>query len=472
MPQIIIDLSWMRIGKVGGAEQATYNLIHGLSHIDSRNRYSLKCPRATFWDWKFPPNFKHRVSFSDRIQKERIFRRQMLWNGPDSKNKLSISSDLLHAPSGYLPAKINSSKLVVTIHDLQHLAFPQYFTEDERKYRDSQLESIVRRADQIICISDFTKKCLITKFRIRESRVNVIWQAPDMQMSQKIETSHRKKGLQRLGIRAPFFIYPSYPWKHKNHTRLLAAWENLTACREVQKRTLVLTGAPLRKDHAAFPILQRLIAKNRVLHLGYRDPSEMRILFQSAEALIFPSEYEGFGLPIAEAFHAGLPVVTSNAGSLPEIGGDAAHYFDPNSIEAIERAIFTIANQPDLRQALAEKGRERSHLFSPLRCAASTLQVYAKALKLEPSTIDDPADEKNFVKEPPINGSRFEYFRKFSRRSEQAARVQSWILMVFFALLAFLVAPIRASKRLALGALCHLEVFAFRLVQKSKFEQD
>lgn len=439
----------MRIGRVGGAEQATYQLIDALAQVDKRNHYNLRAPRSTYFDFNFPKDFNHSVTFTDRVEK--VLRDQR--KGRTSVKALS-RKHLLHAPSGYLNDELKWDKLVVTIHDLQHLTFPHYFTSDELIYRDRQLARITACADHIIAISNFTKGELIRHYNIPEERISVIWISPDPKFAIKPGKRNLLSFRKQLELRKPFVIYPAYPWAHKNHLRLLQAWRALKQGREVSDHQLILTGKPLDSTHPAYSTLKESIRQGDVIHLGYRSPREIRLLYHAADALVFPSEFEGFGLPITEAFAAGLPVLSSNAASLPEIGGDAVLFFDCNDTESLAKSIAQIVNDSRLRTSLRQKGLERATLFHPRITAIRTLTVYSKFLHDFQSapTYETPSPSARPL---PIS-RRFEWFRHFASLSEKSARNKNWPAMIFAAFLAFIHAPHIAFKRLGGGAQSHI----------------
>jgi glycosyltransferase involved in cell wall biosynthesis len=177
-------------------------------------------------------------------------------------------------------------------------------------------------------------------------------------------------------VKGPFLFYPAHSWPHKNHARLLQAVDAI-ADELPNAMRVILTGDPLAADHPAAVLLRerpRLAA--RVVHLGYRSPLEVRALFQECTALAFPSLFEGFGMPVAEAIIAGKPVACSNAASLPEICGDAAVTFDPDDVDEMAARLLEVATTPALRASLAEAARRRRAVFSATDSAIKTLAVY------------------------------------------------------------------------------------------------
>src|SRR6185503_15266227 len=147
----------------------------------------------------------------------------------------------------------------------------------------------------------------------------------------------------------------------------------LIASRLPHGMTLILTGRPFPKEHPAAALMGQERLSSRVRHLGYRSPLEIRALFQECTALVFPSLFEGFGMPVAEAIIAGKPVACSNVASLPEIAGDAAVTFNPNDVEEMAARILEIATSPELRASLTAAARRRRPMFSASRSALKTL---------------------------------------------------------------------------------------------------
>lgn len=139
-----------------------------------------------------------------------------------------------------------------------------------------------------------------------------------------------------------------------------------------------MTGRPFPEDHPAARMIRDQKLNNRIIHLGYRSPLEVRALFQGCLALMFPSLFEGYGMPVAEAIIAGKPVLCSNVTSLPELAGDAALTFNPNSADEIARSLLDIATNAELRAELAEAAIRRRALFSAHRSAIQTMSIYQR----------------------------------------------------------------------------------------------
>jgi len=178
-----------------------------------------------------------------------------------------------------------------------------------------------------------------------------------------------------MQLRNPFFFFPAHCWPHKNHVRLVEAFRQIKA--ELPEGIkLVMTGNPFPEDHPAAVLIHDHKLSSHVMHLGYRSPLEMRALFQGCLALVFPSLFEGFGMPVAEALIAGKPVLCSNVTSLPELAGNAALTFDPSNIEEIAQNMLNVATDKALQQELIDAAIHRRSLFSAKHSAIKTMSIY------------------------------------------------------------------------------------------------
>jgi glycosyltransferase involved in cell wall biosynthesis len=181
--------------------------------------------------------------------------------------------------------------------------------------------------------------------------------------------------LKRIGLRDPFLFFPAHCWPHKNHARLIEAFALILPHIDRNIR-LVLTGKPFPADHPALLMIKQCGVQDRVIHLGYRSSLEMKALFHSCLLLVFPSLFEGFGMPVAEAIIAGKPVACSGTTSLPEIVGDAALTFDPENVHDIGARLLEIINDPLRRESLVRAARARKPLFSARLTAIKTISLY------------------------------------------------------------------------------------------------
>jgi glycosyltransferase involved in cell wall biosynthesis len=246
-----------------------------------------------------------------------------------------------------------SQPSVVTLHDVQHLDLPQMFPRSERRFRSIAWDRSARGAQRVIVISEFVRERAIAGLGLDPERVRVIPQGLDHDELAPGE-----------GEREPFLLYPARRWPHKNHERLFEAFALLR--RERPELRLVLTGGG---DFSQVPA--------GVEARGHVRRAELVSLLQHASALVFPSLYEGFGLPPLEAMACGCPVASSNAAALPETVGDAARLFDPHDPAAIADAVRDVLDHPE---SWIEPGLAHAARFSWDETARATDAVYAELL--------------------------------------------------------------------------------------------
>jgi glycosyltransferase involved in cell wall biosynthesis len=272
------------------------------------------------------------------------------------------SADVVHYPLT-VPIPLIHKPWVHTLLDVQHLDLPEMFSWAERQYRKATYDLAARRARRVITISEFSRRRISENLSIPPERIDV---AP-----LGVDLAHYTPS---SGERDPFLLFPAAVWPHKNHARLFEAMRVLHETRP--ELTLVLTGG--RRSR-----LGRLPAW--VEHRGFVDDEELRALYARAACLVFPSLYEGFGLPPLEAMARGCPVAVSNAGSLPEICGDAAITFDPENVNDMASAIERAMRSGD---RLRDRGVERARRFTWEACAAAHLASYSTLLRPRPREFD------------------------------------------------------------------------------------
>jgi glycosyltransferase involved in cell wall biosynthesis len=259
----------------------------------------------------------------------------------------------IHYPlSVMIPPAGGAPPAAGTVHDLQHELYPEFFSRAELAYRRVLYRRSVRSARIVIAISEHARGALLETYGLDPAGVVAIPLGIDHDRLTPGE-----------GPREGFLLYPANPWRHKNHARLYEAFALLR--RDRPELCLVLTGTG--HDPAALP--PGVESRGRVPY------DELVSLYRTASALVFPSLYEGFGLPPIEAMACGCPVAVSNATSLPEVCGDAAEYFDPTSPADMARAIATVLDDP---APYAKRGLKRARLFTWGTTARAHEDVYRR----------------------------------------------------------------------------------------------
>ena len=390
--KLLYDLRWMELGKAGGIEQATYELVSTIGQLDRKNSYRIFAPRSACTEWDLPSGFKVKRLYSDplsrQIEMTRSFVANKLAESLDQYPVLTpqmrslaayhkLDFDIVHSLAGYIHPDMQGFPGVLTINDLQHRHHPQFFTPDEFDERERLYRESAERAMHIICISEFTRQDVNRQYGIPLEKMSTVWIIPSRNVWQPLNASTRMALLKGMGLTTPFFFFPAHCWLHKNHAKLIEAFRLIMAELPTDIK-LVMSGCPFADDHPAAILIRENHLSPRVTHLGFRSPLEVRALFQGCLALVFPSLFEGYGMPVAEAIIAAKPVLCSNVTSLPELAGEAALTFDPNSVEEIATNLLEIATKSELRLALSEAAVRRRPVFSARRSAIQTLSIYQR----------------------------------------------------------------------------------------------
>lgn len=269
---------------------------------------------------------------------------------------------------------------VCTIYDLQYKTYPEFFATEDVAHRERTFIEASRRATALTAISDYSRDSAITHGSLDPARIRTI----HLRMAQRIVpgVGHDKAILSRLGLASQrYLVYPANFWKHKNHEMLLAAFG--MACHEGLPADikLVCTGAPGARQAWLMSAGRTMNLGDRVLFPGYLPNAELAALMANCIGVVFPSLYEGFGLPVIEAMAAGVPVACSNTTSLPEVAADAAILFDPRVPTQIAQAIISLVEDEALRARLVQAGLQRAAEFSDsTRMAREYWELFQSAL--------------------------------------------------------------------------------------------
>jgi len=276
---------------------------------------------------------------------------------------------------------------IYTPYDLQHVHLPEMFARRDLRRKAVTYPYFCGAAEAVVAISRHGKDDLVRTLHLPPEKVRVVPLAPAIDASPDLDASATEALRDRLGLPAAFALYPAQTWPHKNHLGLLEALSRLRD-REGLAVPAVFTG----HRNAFFANLERRVAElglaGQVAFTGFLGPSELKAVYRMARLVAFPSRFEGFGMPVVEAFRLGVPVACSSATSLPEVAGDAALLFDPGDPDAMTAAIRRLWTDEALRVELVRRGRERVQLFSwdevARRCRALYRMVGRRPL--------DPAD--------------------------------------------------------------------------------
>ena len=270
--------------------------------------------------------------------------------------------------------------------DLQHLHMPGFFTRQELARREHTYRTFCERATVVITATNWVKQDVAAQYGIPRSRIAVVNVPPVTSAYSELTLDEIEAVRRRLALPSEFAFYPAQTWPHKNHPRLVRALATLRS--EGIRVPLVCSG--LRNEHhrRVLRLVRNAGLEDAVHFVGFVAPNDVQALYRSARLLVFPSLYEGWGLPIVEAFRAGLPVACSNVTSLPELVGDAALVFEPSNEDDIADAIRRLWTDGPLAADLRERGLRRVQRFS-WRETALTLRAHYRNVAGWPMDPDD-----------------------------------------------------------------------------------
>jgi glycosyltransferase involved in cell wall biosynthesis len=320
------------------------------------------------------PSGARRVPSSEKLQLKRIRPATPFWRIPVGfplefrKEKL----DVFHAQHVIPP--FCKCKTVTTIPDIAYEHFPELFSRFETLWLKVLIRRSAERADHIITVSDYSKNDIAKTYDIDPRKITVTYEGAGDQYFPSDKEKCREQIAAKYGVTGPFLLYVGRLQERKNLPRLLSAYARLR--KEGVDEKLVLVG---KKDwmfgniHAQ---VESLGLATSVIFAGYVPSSDLPAFYNAAEAFVFPSIFEGFGLPVIEAMACGLPVLTSFGSSLEEIAGDAAVLVDPLSEESIAKGLGKLLGDLHLRARLGRAGLVRSASFSFKKAAEQTIEVY------------------------------------------------------------------------------------------------
>ena len=287
--------------------------------------------------------------------------------------------DLFHATDHHIP-RIHGVPTVATIMDVIPMLHPEWIKNDLRSLKSWLFAAAIRKADHIITISEYSKQDMVEHLKIAPERISVTPLGVEPIYFERIEAEQRRAVLDKHGLQPGFFLFVGTLQPRKNLLRVLQAFQQLPdAVRKAHP--LVIVGRDGWNNEELLPQLHALEQKGEGRWLSYLPQSDVLTLLQSASALVFASLYEGFGLPVIEAFAAQCPVIASNSTSVPEVSGNAAWPVDPYSVESISAAMQDVLDQSTLREEKIQLGLARAHHYNWNECARQTLDVYRKVLK-------------------------------------------------------------------------------------------
>jgi glycosyltransferase involved in cell wall biosynthesis len=358
-------------GRFGGVEQVLIGVASGLSALTDGDEEYLFFTHAEHEAWLVPylggpcrvlhPRQGYARRRARAIRKglverlPRIGPRYSVRHGDGTIERAGV--DVVHFPSQ--DAFTTEVPSLYQPHDLQHLHLPEYFSRWQSERRETIYRTHCERAAAVVMMSSWGRRDLIDRYGLDPGKVWVVPGASVLSVYPAPAPGELETMRARLGLPDRFLLYPAQPWPHKNHERLLEALA-LIRDRTGELIPLVCPGASPGAFERVRDRAGELGISETLVLPGFVSPKDLRGLYELATALVFPSRFEGWGLPVCEAFSAGLPVAASSATGLPDLIGDAGLTFDPESAEQIADSVQRLWSDDDLRRTLAKRGSERA----------------------------------------------------------------------------------------------------------------
>lgn len=380
--RIAIDLLPVQSdGSAGGAAGFAIELIREFSLQKELNIYVL----CGDWNIEYlkksvPHNVKFLLPFGERryfgiTRIDRFINRVISFFSSTAILKKN-SIDLLFCPFSAPTCRENGVPTVSTILDIQHEFYPQFFSSEELSNRRNFYKKIVKGVEYIVGISDFSRTSFCEKYGYPTERSSTIYIA-----IQERFCNEDRAILDKLNIaNENYIVYPANFWEHKNHKLLLTAFGMYMSKESDSSRKLVLTGNALEQIDYYLKLIERLNLKNSVIITGYISDDELYSILKNARGLIYPSLFEGFGIPIVEAMQLHKLVACSSATSLPEIGCQSIHYFDPRKPDEICEAISYLFEN-DISKTIIDDYSLKLKDYSTERMAKEYIRVFERVIK-------------------------------------------------------------------------------------------
>lgn len=363
-------------GERAGVGHYTFHIVQALLEVDQVNEYVLyfdhRMPRAVTDNFEGPNIATRRLPFSKYSKLLPFAYSHLLLASWLTRDQL----DVFHATANVMPLTYRKPT-VVTVHDLAIYEHPEWFPSQIASTK-LLVPQTLRKATRIIAVSQATKQDLRELFGMPSHKISVVYEAADTALLKLKDRTTNVR--QEYDLPTKYVLYVGTIEPRKSLTTLIQAWQRLAKMRPgvVKNAKLILAGGSGYKSEEVVELLRTLNVPS-IKYLGYIPHNHKILLMKNAAAFVFPTRYEGFGLPILEAMQLGVPVITSDISSIPEVTGTAAMLVRPEDVEGFARAIKDVLSRPTLAKKMVLAGRKQAKKFSWTKAARETLKVYRSA---------------------------------------------------------------------------------------------
>lgn len=367
---MVIGIDASKIARVDktGTENYSFNLIKALITLDKKNRYVLYFNKIPQFFEINQPNVSTKIIPSPRFWTQARLAVEAFLRPPD----------VLFVPAHTIPVvRRPGVKTVVTVHDLGAEFLAEYHKFPQKIYLNWSTRYASSEASHIISVSKFTKNELNRTLKVPNNKVSVIYEAVNRELFYP-RTKHETAQVRaKYGLAGRYFLYVGTIQPRKNLIRLIEAFSKA----RLEHTDLVLVGSKGWLYDEIYTAPEKFGISNHVRFLDYVPNDDLPALYSGALGLLFPSLYEGFGLPILEGFACGCPVLTSSVGATAEVAGEAALFVNPLDVKSISQGIKKLSEKAEIRERLIQKGRLRVGDFAWEKAARETLKVLEKVYK-------------------------------------------------------------------------------------------
>lgn len=373
-----IGIDIRNIGKKRTGDEAVFlNLVKNLAKIDDKNEYLLF---TDIDDATLLPNIVAKLGIENKKNFKLVSLKtanKFTWNFWTLPHYLRKNSVDVYHTQYILPFFVpRRTRLVTHIHDISFNFYPQFIKWADLFFLKILIPWSIRRADKIVAVSEAAKKEIAGYYKVPEDKIEFIYNSIGDNFKKEFSAEEQEKVRMKYNLPEKYILYVGTLQPRKNVSMLIETFARLRE--KLPEHKLVLVGQ--KSGHNYDRKIDEAIAKNNlqkdVVFLGYVDASDLPGIYKSAEMFVFPSLYEGFGIPLLEAMASGVPVAASDLPVFREVAGKAAEYFIPTALDELEKVVYNISINPELRASLINSGNARINFFSWEKSAEKMLAVY------------------------------------------------------------------------------------------------